>query len=72
MRIHFYIKRCCFVTKCSFSTLIEKILLMELKKVMIIIVSVFVTVTSLLAFFCYNLGKYSNISDSKEGSFKQL
>lgn len=43
---------------------------MEIRKIMILVISVFVIGAPLIADFCYNLGKYTTISDTMAGTFK--
>lgn len=44
---------------------------MEIRKIMILVISVFVILAPLFVDFCYNLAKYSTISDTMAGTFKQ-
>jgi hypothetical protein len=43
---------------------------MGTRKIKLFVISVFVIVAPLGADFCYNLGKYTTISDTMAGTFK--
>jgi uncharacterized membrane protein len=43
---------------------------MEIRKIIILVVSVFVTLAPLFVDFCYNLAKYDTTSDTMAGTFK--
>jgi hypothetical protein len=47
-----------------------KIFNKKFKKGLLLIIFLIITMP-LIAFFCYNLGKYSNFSDTLEGTFNQ-